>query len=120
MAQAHAMGLDPSRYLDCSATTPLAPQVQQAMQGCQRHAWANPSSLHGFGLQAAEQLERQRQRLAELLGCQSGRVVFTSGGTEAIHLAFLNLIISVMFLSVTAKLRQMNPESNYQMGFIST
>ena len=91
MAQAHAMGLDPSRYLDCSATTPLAPQVQQAMQGCQRHAWANPSSLHGFGLQAAEQLERQRQRLAELLGCQSARLVFTSGGTEAIHLALLGM-----------------------------
>ena len=91
MAQAHAMGLDPSRYLDCSATTPLAPQVQQAMQRCQRHAWANPSSLHGFGLQAAEQLERQRQRLAELLGCQSARLVFTSGGTEAIHLALLGM-----------------------------
>ena len=85
------MGLDPCRYLDCSATTPLAPAVQQAMQACQQHAWANPSSLHGFGLQAAEQLERQRQRLGELLGCQTGRVVFTSGGTEAIHLALLGM-----------------------------
>jgi len=83
------MGYDPHHYLDCSATTPLALEVQQAMARCQAEAWANPSSLHGFGLSAAEQLERQRQRLAGLLGCVSGRVVFCSGGSEAIHLALL-------------------------------
>ncbi|MEY4431866.1 MAG: Cysteine desulfurase [Cyanobacteriota bacterium] len=83
------MGHDPHHYLDCCATTPLAPEVQQAMLRCQMEAWANPSSLHGFGLTAAEQLERQRQRLALLLGCEAGRVVFTSGGTESIHLAIL-------------------------------
>lgn len=83
------MGHAPHHYLDCSATTPLAPEVQQAMLRCQREAWANPSSLHGFGHTAAEQLERQRQRLGVLLGCETGRVVFTSGGTESIHLALL-------------------------------
>ncbi len=50
-------------------------------------AWANPSSLHGPGLVAAECLERSRQTIAELLGCRRGRLVFTSGGSEAIHLA---------------------------------
>ena len=83
------MGHAPHHYLDCSATTPLAPEVQQAMLRSQAEAWANPSSLHGFGLTAAEQLERQRQRLGVLLGCESGRVVFTSGGTESIHLGIL-------------------------------
>ncbi|MFZ9317557.1 MAG: cysteine desulfurase family protein [Vulcanococcus sp.] len=75
-------------YLDCSATTPLAPEVASAMAAVQASAWANPSSLHGPGLAAAETLERSRQRLAEALGC-SGQLCFTSGGTESIHLALL-------------------------------
>ena len=78
-----------SHYLDCSATTPVAPEVLVAMAAAQSEAWANPSSLHGFGLAAAEQLERSRQGLAELLGCGKERLVITSGGTEAIHLALL-------------------------------
>ena len=54
-------------------------------------AWANPSSLHGFGLAAAEQLERSRQRIGELLGCASHQVLFTSGGSESIHTALLGV-----------------------------
>lgn len=54
-------------------------------------AWANPSSLHGPGLAAAERLERSRLEIAELLGCRRGRVVFTSGGSESIHLALLGV-----------------------------
>ncbi|MBM5806656.1 MAG: cysteine desulfurase [Cyanobacteria bacterium M_surface_10_m2_179] len=78
-----------SGYLDCSATTPVAEAVLQEMAAVQASAWANPSSLHGFGWAAAEQLERSRHQLAELLGCRDGQVVFTSGGTESIHLALL-------------------------------
>ena len=59
------------------------------MAAVQAEAWANPSSLHGFGLAAAEQLERSRQGLAHLLGCTTERLVFTSGGSESIHLALL-------------------------------
>jgi cysteine desulfurase len=80
-----------SHYLDCSATTPVAQEVVAAMSAAQSEAWANPSSLHGFGLAAAEQLERSRQGLAELLGCGNERLVITSGGTEAIHLALLGV-----------------------------
>jgi len=76
-----------SHYLDCCATTPVAPEVAAVMEAVQAEAWANPSSLHGFGLAAAEQLERARQGLMELLGCTHSRLVITSGGTEAIHLA---------------------------------
>lgn len=61
------------------------------MAAVQADAWANPSSLHGFGLAAAEQLERSRWRLGELLGCAASQLVFTSGGTESIHTALLGV-----------------------------
>jgi cysteine desulfurase len=76
-------------YLDASATTPPAAEVLAEMAEVQSRAWANPSSLHGFGLVAAEALERARWRCAARLGCSSPELVFTSGGTEAIHLALL-------------------------------
>ncbi len=82
------MSWDLRRYLDCAATTPVALEVQAEIQRVEREAWANPSSLHHFGLAAAEQLERSREQIAGLFGC-SGQVVFTSGGTESIHLALL-------------------------------
>jgi cysteine desulfurase len=74
-------------YLDACATSPPHPEVLAVMREAETSAWANPSSLHGPGLVAAECLERSRQTIAELLGCRRGRLVFTSGGSEAIHLA---------------------------------
>jgi cysteine desulfurase len=82
------MSSDLRQYLDCAATTPLAPEVQAEIQRVDREAWANPSSLHAFGLAAAEQLERSRQQIAAQLDC-SGDLIFTSGGSESIHLALL-------------------------------
>jgi cysteine desulfurase len=76
-------------YLDASATTPPAPEVLAEMADLQARAWANPSSLHGLGLAAAEALELARWRCADVLGCTPPELVFTSGGTEAIHLALL-------------------------------
>ncbi len=84
------MALPPlSRYLDASATAPPAPEVLAAMQEAAPVSWANPSSLHGWGLAAAELLERSRLRLAEGLGADPRQLVFGSGGSEAIHLALL-------------------------------
>lgn len=84
------MALPPlSHYLDASATAPPAPEVLAAMQAAAAQAWANPSSLHGWGLAAAEVLERSRLRLAEGLGADPRQLVLCSGGTEAIHLALL-------------------------------
>lgn len=82
-------------YLDACATSPPAPEVLAAMAEAYAGAWANPSSLHGPGLRAAECLERSRQHLAELLGCQRGRLVFTSGGSESIHLALLGAAAAI-------------------------
>ena len=81
----------PLLYLDACAATPLADGLEQRLLAYQRQAWANPSSLHPAGLDAAELLERSRQRLLELLGCPTGQVVFTSGGTEADNLALLGI-----------------------------
>ena len=76
-------------YFDTSATTPTATEVLETMALAQTTAWANPSSLHGPGLAAAELLERSRLSLAAGLGCEPDELVVTSGGTEAIHLALL-------------------------------
>lgn len=59
------------------------------MDRAHREAWANPSSLHGFGLAAADRLERDRQALASCLGCGSDELVLVSGGSEAIHTALI-------------------------------
>lgn len=82
-------------YLDTAATTPPADAVLQAMAAAQQLAWANPASLHGWGMAAAERLERSRQVVAHCLGCSPAEVVFTSGGTESIHLALLGLAASL-------------------------
>ncbi|MFN5117714.1 MAG: cysteine desulfurase family protein [Cyanobacteriota bacterium] len=77
------------RYLDACATSPPAPEVRQAMWQAEDQAWANPSSLHGFGIAAAESLERSRCELAAGFGCAPEELVFCSGATEAIHMALL-------------------------------
>ena len=78
-----------NRYLDASATTPPAAEVVEAMRQAGDQAWANPSSLHGWGLAAAELLERSRLRLAAGLGVAPDQLILCSGGSEAIHLALL-------------------------------
>ena len=77
-----------SIYLDHSATTPPAPEVVQAVQFLLTQNWGNPASLHGYGTRAAFALETARQQVAQLLSSPNpDSIVFTSGGTEANHLA---------------------------------
>lgn len=76
-------------YLDACATTPLAPEALGAMEEVWRNGWGNPSSLHAFGVAAAEQLERSRMDLAADLGAEPEEVVWCSGGSEAIQMAVL-------------------------------
>ncbi|CAK6694243.1 aminotransferase class V-fold PLP-dependent enzyme [Synechococcus sp. CCY9201] len=78
-------------YLDACATSPPAPAVLAAMADAAAEAWANPSSLHGFGLAAAERLERSRISIATHLGVEPDRLVFVSGGSEANHAALLGM-----------------------------
>jgi len=69
-------------YLDHNATTPVAPEVQKAMEDVLRNTFGNPSSLHTHGRAAKGLVERARESVAALLGCRPERVFFTSGGTE--------------------------------------
>jgi len=87
-----AGGASLAGYLDASATAPPAPEVLTAMAEAGARAWANPSSLHGPGLEAADCLERSRWRMADLLDCQADQLIFCSGGTEAIHAALLGAV----------------------------
>lgn len=74
-------------YLDHNATTPLLPEVVEAMLPYLRGHFGNPSSGHAYGLRAREAVARGREEVARLLGCEADEVLFTSGGTEANNLA---------------------------------
>jgi cysteine desulfurase len=83
-------------YLDHNATTPLLPEVAEAMRACDAEPCHNPASQHSFGRRARRKLEDARERIASLLGAdvsgrQPDRLVFTSGGTEANNLAIRSL-----------------------------
>src|SRR4030067_3109359 len=74
-------------YLDHAATTPLDPAALELMQSCFLQEYGNPSSVHRWGQRAEALLERAREQLASALGCESGEVIFTGGGTESDNLA---------------------------------
>ena len=76
-------------YLDAAATTPPSADVIERIRVVQADTWANPSSLHGPGIRAAECLERSRQSIASALGAERDQLTFTSGATESVHLALL-------------------------------
>ncbi|CAM9314609.1 unnamed protein product [Bubo scandiacus] len=70
-------------YLDYNATTPLAPEVAQAVWDAMRQAWGNPSSSHPAGRKAKELVGSARESLARMVGGRPEDIIFTSGGTEA-------------------------------------
>ncbi|MDH3535993.1 MAG: cysteine desulfurase [Gammaproteobacteria bacterium] len=73
-------------YLDHNATSPMHPDVVDAMLPFLQHPVGNPSSLHSFGRMARSAVESARGEVADLLGCDSAAVIFTSGGTESNNL----------------------------------
>lgn len=79
-------------YLDNSATTRPCPEAVAAMQSALTEDWGNPSSLYGFGIQAARRLRTARDQTARALGAEPDRVFFTSGGTEADNWAVFSAI----------------------------
>jgi len=74
-------------YMDHNATTPVRPEVLEAMLPFYGPVYGNASSLHGFGREAKDGLERAREQVAKVLGARPDEVCFTGGGTEADNLA---------------------------------
>jgi cysteine desulfurase len=70
-------------YLDFNASTPVAPEVADAMRAVAAEPYGTPTSHHWAGHPAKFALEKARTQVAELLGCKPDEVVFTSGGSEA-------------------------------------
>ncbi|HEX7785501.1 MAG TPA: aminotransferase class V-fold PLP-dependent enzyme, partial [Methylomirabilota bacterium] len=74
-------------YLDHNASTPVHPEVVDAMLPYFNERFGNPSSVHGFGRAAREGLETAREQIAHFLRVGKEEVVFTSGGTESDNMA---------------------------------
>ena len=74
-------------YLDHNATTPLRPEVLEAMMPFLQEAYGNPSSIHRFGQEAKKGIEEAREKVAGLIHARPMEIVFTGGGTEADNLA---------------------------------
>ncbi len=78
-------------YLDHHATTPVLPEVVEAMRPFWSEHFGNPSSPHSYGRKARQALEDAREQIAQMLGAQPDEVIFTSGATEANNLALFGL-----------------------------
>lgn len=81
-------------YLDHNASTPLAPEVVEAMRPFLSQHFGNPSSHHWAGAPARAAVEQARAQVAGLLGAQPGEIVFTSGGTEANNHALQGVLLA--------------------------
>ncbi len=79
-------------YLDNNATTPVLPEVFEAMRPYFGEQFGNASSIHHHGQQTRAAVEDARESVAALLGCRASEIVFTSGGTEADNLAISGLV----------------------------
>ncbi|MFJ4253122.1 cysteine desulfurase family protein [Microbacterium sp. NPDC090003] len=83
-------------YLDHAATSPVRPEVLEAMRPYLTDVFGNPSSHHTVGEAAASALDDARRRVARALGMRAGDVVFTSGGTEANNLAVKGIALGAL------------------------
>ena len=81
-----------SIYLDWAATALPDPEIQAQVQRAAQELYANPSALHGPGREAEKALSDCRRRMAALLGCKPGELLFTSGATEANNMVLFSLL----------------------------
>ncbi|MDP3951993.1 cysteine desulfurase family protein [Microbacterium sp.] len=83
-------------YLDHAATSPVRPEVLEAMRPYLTGVFGNPSSHHTAGEAAASALDDARARVARVLGMRAGDVIFTAGGTEANNLAVKGIVLAAL------------------------
>jgi cysteine desulfurase len=76
-------------YLDYNATTPIDPEVANAMHPYLTGNFGNPSSNHQYGKQAKQAIETAREQVAALINCEPSEIIFTSGGTESNNYAII-------------------------------
>jgi cysteine desulfurase len=79
-------------YMDANATTPLLPEVMEAMRPYWMEHFGNASSIHLHGQQARTAVDRARETMAEFFNCHDAEVVFNSGGTEGDNTAIFGLL----------------------------
>ncbi|HXJ96849.1 MAG TPA: cysteine desulfurase NifS [Terriglobia bacterium] len=82
-------------YLDNNATTPVAPEVAEAMRPYLAEGFGNASSVHWFGQRAREAVEKAREQVARLINAPPAEIVFTSGGTESDNAAVFGVVDGV-------------------------
>jgi cysteine desulfurase len=80
-------------YLDHNATTPVHPEVREAMLPFLNEKFGNPSSSHWAGVEAASYIKEARAQVAGLIGCSPGEIVFTSGGSEGDNMALKGVLM---------------------------
>ena len=88
------MGRNGTIYLDFAATTPVLPEVWEAMLPYFTDEFGNPSSVHSPGQAALRAVDRAREKIATVLGCHPGEIVFTAGGSESDNLAIRGVALA--------------------------
>ncbi len=81
-------------YLDYNATTPIAPEVAEAMRPYLEAYFGNPSSVHAYGVKTKMAVENARRQVAELINCDPSEIIFTSGGTESNNFAIKGIALA--------------------------
>lgn len=81
-------------YLDHAATSPVHPQVVEAMIPYMTTYFGNPSSIHSFGRESRRALDEARETIAKTVGAKANEIIFTSGGTEADNLAIIGVAMA--------------------------
>lgn len=89
-------------YVDYNSTTPVHPEVVEAMMPYYRNVFGNASSIHRFGQEAHRALDLARESIAKLLNCDTSEIVFTSGGTESDNHAIKGIVSAASASSAMA------------------
>ncbi len=79
-------------YLDYAASTPVDEEVMREIMPYFSEKFGNPSSIHQFGQEALEVVDKARQQIADFLGCNSSEIIFTSGATESNNMTIKGII----------------------------